>query len=98
MPSPFFGGFFGGSMAAIDMSPFLSQIAFGTVTVAVISIAAALVVVYVAKSAAGQVLTQIYNGFQHNNNLRERERKFESRLRRERDNSDYRQWKSRRKF
>lgn len=83
---------------APNMSAIVGQVQFAGVVLALVAIAAALAVVYIAQTGAGQVLKQLYNGFQHKQDLKKRERKFENRLKRERDNAEYRGWKSRRKF
>lgn len=81
-------------MAAIDMTPFISQIVTGGVVLAVVSIAASLAVVLVARSGAGQVLRMLFDKYENH----EKERRFQERYRREQRNREYRSWKSKRGY
>lgn len=73
----------------IDFTPMLSKIAMGGVVLAVMSIAAALVVVYVAKTGAVQFLGMLFNKVENH----KKNQRFEQRYRREKQNSEYRAWK-----
>lgn len=78
----------------IDFAPMLSKIAMGGVVLAVMSIAAALVVLYVAQTGAGQFLGMLFNKME----THKKHQRYEQRYRREKSNQDYKQWKSSRDF
>lgn len=73
----------------IDFTPMLEKIAFGGVVLAVLSIAAGLIVVYVAKTGAGQALGMLFDKVENH----KKHQRFEQRYRREQLNSEYRAWK-----
>jgi len=75
--------------ASIDFTPMLEKLAIGGVVLAVLSIAGALVVVYVAKTGAGQALGMLFNKVENH----KKHQRFEQRYRREQQNSEYRAWK-----
>jgi len=76
-------------MAQIDFSPFISKIAIGGVVLAVVSIAATIAVVLVARTGAGQALGMLFNKFEQAG----KEKSFQDRYRREKRNCEYRTWK-----
>lgn len=80
--------------APIDMTPFISKIAMGGVVLAVVSIAASLAVVLVARSGAGQVLRMLHGKYEQH----EKEKRFQERYRREQRNREYKAWKTKRGY
>ena len=72
-------------MAGPDMSGLISQIAVGGVVIAVVAIAGALAVVFVARSGAGQFLRMLKD----QNDERGRLQKFERKYRERREYSDW---------
>lgn len=73
----------------IDFTPFLSKIAIGGVVLAVVSIAAGIAVVLVARTGAGQALGMLFNKYEQH----EKERRFQERYGREKRNREYHSWK-----
>lgn len=76
-------------MSGPDFAPFFEKIAVGGLVVAVLSIAAAIAVVMVARTGAGQFLAMLANKAQS----ADKERRFRERHKREQKNREYRAWK-----
>lgn len=82
---------------AVDMSPFLSSIAFDTVVVCVLSFAGSFAALLVVRNGAGKLLAMLRDQ-EMADQARKREADFEKRYARERRDREYREWKGRKGF
>ena len=78
----------------IDMTPFISQIAFDGVVIALISIAAALAVVVLAQTGAGRALAMLMDKQEQ----RKLNKRYEARYERERGYAQYKKNRQTRSF
>jgi hypothetical protein len=76
-------------MAGPDMTPFIQHIAIGGVVIAVVSIAAAVAVVLIARSGSMQGLRMLMGKIE----VRENENRYRKRYEREQKNAAYKSWK-----
>ncbi len=76
-------------MSGPSFAPFFEQLAIGGVVVAVLSIAAAIAIVLVARTGAGQFLAMLTDKADN----AEKELRFRERHKREQRNLEYRAWK-----